>query len=95
MSAAGAENVCQIDFTEARLLLKLDPSKGLLRSFIDINNNVLNQSLRRRNVKKIGVHSCPGGDHDSTHSADIPYSGSSCRFSVRTERHKLLSGICR
>ena len=23
--------------------------------------------------KKIGVHSCPGGDHDSTHSADIPY----------------------
>jgi 5-methyltetrahydropteroyltriglutamate--homocysteine methyltransferase len=20
------------------------------------------------------VHSCPGGDHDSTHSADIPYS---------------------
>jgi 5-methyltetrahydropteroyltriglutamate--homocysteine methyltransferase len=23
--------------------------------------------------KKIGVHSCPGGDHDSTHSADISY----------------------
>jgi 5-methyltetrahydropteroyltriglutamate--homocysteine methyltransferase len=23
--------------------------------------------------KKIGVHSCPGGDHDSTHSADINY----------------------
>ncbi len=23
--------------------------------------------------KKIGVHSCPGGDHDSTHSADIGY----------------------
>ena len=25
--------------------------------------------------KKIGVHSCPGGDRDSTHSADISYSG--------------------
>jgi 5-methyltetrahydropteroyltriglutamate--homocysteine methyltransferase len=24
--------------------------------------------------KKIGVHTCPGGDHDSTHSADINYS---------------------
>jgi 5-methyltetrahydropteroyltriglutamate--homocysteine methyltransferase len=23
--------------------------------------------------KRIGVHSCPGGDHDSTHSADISY----------------------
>ena len=22
---------------------------------------------------RIGVHSCPGGDHDSTHSADIDY----------------------
>lgn len=22
---------------------------------------------------KIGVHTCPGGDHDSTHSADIDY----------------------
>jgi 5-methyltetrahydropteroyltriglutamate--homocysteine methyltransferase len=23
--------------------------------------------------KKIGVHVCPGGDHDSTHSADVDY----------------------
>ena len=23
--------------------------------------------------QKVGVHSCPGGDHDSTHSADIDY----------------------
>ena len=70
--AAGAYNV-QIDFTEARLSLKLDPSKGLLRSFIALNNQVLNRlepSLRQ----KVGIHSCPGGDHDSTHSADIAYS---------------------
>ena len=70
--AAGAENV-QIDFTEGRLSLKLDPSGGLLRAFIDINNAVLNR-LTPEQRKKVGVHSCPGGDHDSTHSADIPYS---------------------
>jgi len=23
--------------------------------------------------KQIGVHTCPGGDHDSTHSADVDY----------------------
>jgi 5-methyltetrahydropteroyltriglutamate--homocysteine methyltransferase len=68
---SGAYNV-QVDFTEARLSLKLDPSGGLLRSFIDLNNKVLLRfSAEER--KKIGVHSCPGGDHDSTHSADIPY----------------------
>jgi 5-methyltetrahydropteroyltriglutamate--homocysteine methyltransferase len=22
---------------------------------------------------RIGVHTCPGGDHDSTHSADVDY----------------------
>lgn len=70
--AAGAYNV-QVDFTEARLSLKLDPSKGLLRSFIDLNNSVLNR-LTPLEREKVGVHSCPGGDHDSTHSADIPYS---------------------
>ena len=30
--------IVQIDFTEARLSLKLDPSKGLLNSFVDLNN---------------------------------------------------------
>ena len=67
----GAYNV-QIDFTEGRLALKLDPSKGLLRSFIDLNNKVLVR-FSDEERKKIGVHSCPGGDHDSTHSADISY----------------------
>ncbi|MBN9381788.1 MAG: cobalamin-independent methionine synthase II family protein [Chitinophagaceae bacterium] len=68
---AGAYNV-QIDFTEARLSLKLDPSGGLLRSFIDLNNKVLDRFTEDER-KRIGVHSCPGGDHDSTHSADVDY----------------------
>jgi 5-methyltetrahydropteroyltriglutamate--homocysteine methyltransferase len=70
---AGAE-IVQIDFTEGRLSLKLDPSGGLLRSFVDLNNRVLEGfSLEER--RRIGVHVCPGGDHDSTHSADVAYSG--------------------
>ena len=69
---AGAHNV-QIDFTEARLAIKLDPSKGLLKMFVDLNNRVLDR-FSDTERKKIGVHTCPGGDHDSTHSADVPYS---------------------
>jgi 5-methyltetrahydropteroyltriglutamate--homocysteine methyltransferase len=62
----------QIDFTEARLSLKLDPSKQLLRSFIDLNNRVLDRfSADER--RRIGVHTCPGGGKDSTHSADVDY----------------------
>ena len=68
---AGAYNV-QIDFTEARLAVKLDPSKGLLKMFVDLNNQVLDR-FSDAERKKIGVHTCPGGDHDSTHSADVPY----------------------
>jgi 5-methyltetrahydropteroyltriglutamate--homocysteine methyltransferase len=70
---SGAYKV-QIDFTEARLSLKLDPSGGLLQSFIDLNNKVLSH-FSEEERKKIGVHSCPGGDIDSTHSADIGYAG--------------------
>lgn len=70
---AGAACV-QVDFTEGRLALKLDPSGGLLKSFVALNNRVLDRftSAERR---KIGVHTCPGGDRDSTHSADVDYSG--------------------
>ena len=39
---AGADSV-QIDFTEARLSLKLDPSANLLRSFVALNNQVLDR----------------------------------------------------
>ncbi|WP_447555768.1 hypothetical protein [Vreelandella sp. EE22] len=38
--AAGAQKV-QIDFTEGRLALKLDPSGSVLNSFIELNNRVL------------------------------------------------------
>jgi 5-methyltetrahydropteroyltriglutamate--homocysteine methyltransferase len=68
---SGAYNV-QIDFTEARLALKLDPTGGLLQAFIDLNNKVLSRFTEEER-KRIGVHSCPGGDHDSTHSADVSY----------------------
>jgi 5-methyltetrahydropteroyltriglutamate--homocysteine methyltransferase len=68
---AGAACV-QIDFTEARLALKLDPSGGVLNSFIDLNNQVL-AAFTGPERQRIGVHTCPGGDHDSTHSADVDY----------------------
>jgi 5-methyltetrahydropteroyltriglutamate--homocysteine methyltransferase len=68
---ADAQRV-QIDFTEGRLAVKLDPSKGLLRQFIDLNNKVLEQ-FSEDERKRIGIHTCPGGDQDSTHSADVDY----------------------
>ncbi|MGC1185870.1 MAG: cobalamin-independent methionine synthase II family protein [Candidatus Acidiferrales bacterium] len=64
----------QIDFTEGRLTLKLDPSGSLLNAFIDLNNRVLDR-FSAADQKRIGVHTCPGGDHDSTHSADVDYVG--------------------
>jgi 5-methyltetrahydropteroyltriglutamate--homocysteine methyltransferase len=70
---AGASTV-QIDFTEGRLSLKLDPSGSLLRNFIALNNQVLAR-FSTEDRRRIGVHVCPGGDHDSTHSADIDYAG--------------------
>ena len=68
---AGAASV-QIDFTEARLSLKLDRSGNLLRSFVALNNQVLDRFTPAER-QRIGVHVCPGGDHDSTHSADVDY----------------------
>ena len=62
----------QIDFTEGRLAVKLGPSGFLLDGFIDLNNMALSRfSADER--KRIGVHTCPGGDRDSTHSADVDY----------------------
>ena len=67
----GAHKV-QIDFTEGRLAIKLDPTGKLLNSFIDLNNLALSRfSADER--KRIGVHTCPGSDRDSTHSADVDY----------------------
>lgn len=68
---AGAVSV-QIDFTEGRLSCKLDPSRALLRDFVALNNRVLERfTLEERQT--IGVHTCPGGDQNSTHSADVDY----------------------
>ena len=64
--------IVQIDFTEARLSCKLDPSHGLLDAFVDLNNRVL-EDLTEDERSRVGIHTCPGGDMDSTHSADIPY----------------------
>lgn len=70
---AGAPCV-QIDFTEGRLALKLDPSGGLLNAFVELNNRVLDR-FTSAEQQRIGVHTCPGGDQDSTHSADVDYIG--------------------
>ncbi len=67
----GAHNA-QLDFTEGRLSVKLDPTKRLLNDFIALNNRVLDH-FSPEERKRIGVHTCPGGDKDSTHSADVDY----------------------
>ncbi|KAF2074915.1 hypothetical protein CYY_003792 [Polysphondylium violaceum] len=67
---AGADTV-QIDATEARLSLKLDPSGELLKKFINLNNRLLNR-FSVTDLLRIGIHSCPGGDR-CYHSADVDY----------------------
>jgi 5-methyltetrahydropteroyltriglutamate--homocysteine methyltransferase len=67
----GAAKV-QVDFTEGRLAIKIDPSGGLLNSFIDLNNLALAR-FSREDRQRIGIHTCPGADRDSTHSADVDY----------------------
>jgi methionine synthase II (cobalamin-independent) len=73
---AGASRV-SIDFTEGRLACRNDPrnpwtGRKMLASFIDLNNRVIDRfSAEER--KNIGIHTCPGGDCDSTHSADVDY----------------------
>lgn len=68
----GAHKV-QIDFTEGRFAVKIDPTGNLLSSFIDLNNLALSRFTPDERAR-IGVHTCPGGDRDSTHSAEVDYS---------------------
>ncbi len=73
---AGAERV-SVDFTEGRLATRADPRNpwtgaGMLPHFIELNNRVLDRFSPEERVN-IGVHTCPGGDRDSVHSADVPY----------------------
>ena len=67
----GADSV-QMDFTEARLAVKMDPTMKLLDDFIEINNWVL-ERFSDEERKRLGVHSCPGSDCDSNHSSDVAY----------------------
>ena len=67
----GAHKV-QIDFTEGRLAVKIDPTGQLLHSFIDLNNLALAR-FSEEERRRIGVHTCPGSDIDSTHSGDVDY----------------------
>src|SRR6202011_2255542 len=67
----GAHKV-QIDFTKGRLAVKIDPSGHLLNSFIDLNNLALAR-FSAADRQRIGVHTCPGSDRDSTHSGDVDY----------------------
>jgi methionine synthase II (cobalamin-independent) len=74
---AGAARV-SIDFTEGRLATRADPRNpwtgaGMLPHFIELNNRVLDRFTAEERVN-IGIHTCPGGDRDSVHSADVPYS---------------------
>ncbi len=74
--AAGASRV-SIDFTEGRLACKNDPrnpwtGRGMLQEFIDLNNRVLDRFTPEERLN-IGIHTCPGGDCDSVHSADVDY----------------------
>jgi methionine synthase II (cobalamin-independent) len=75
--AAGAARV-SIDFTEGRLAVRNDPRNPwtgahMLPHFIELNNRVLDRFTAEERVN-IGVHTCPGGDRDSVHSQDVPYS---------------------
>jgi 5-methyltetrahydropteroyltriglutamate--homocysteine methyltransferase len=67
----GAHKV-QVDFTEGRLAVKFDPSGNLLNSFIDLNNLALSR-FSSEERRRIGVHTCPGNDFSSSHSADVDY----------------------
>ncbi len=74
---AGAARV-SIDFTEGRLALREDSrnawtGRGMLPHFVDLINRVLDRFGPDERAN-IGVHTCPGGDRDSVHSADVPYS---------------------
>lgn len=73
---AGAKRV-SIDFTEGRLACRNDPrnpwtGQRMLGQFIELNNRVLDRFTAAERAN-IGIHTCPGGDCDSTHSGDVDY----------------------
>jgi len=74
--AAGAARV-SIDFTEGRLASKNDPrnawtGRHMLEQFIELNNRVIDRFSAQERIN-LGIHTCPGGDMDSVHSAEVDY----------------------
>jgi hypothetical protein len=66
-----------IDFTEGRLACRNAPrnpwtGRNMLPQFIELNNRVIDRFTPEER-RKIGIHTCPGGDVDSVHSADVDY----------------------
>lgn len=73
----GAKRV-SMDFTEGRLATKRDSRNlwtgaDLLKTSIDLYNRVLAKFSPEERVN-IGIHTCLGGDCDSVHSGEVPYS---------------------
>ena len=74
--AAGAARV-SIDFTEGRLACRDDhrnpwTGRNMLPHFVELINGVVDRFTPEERAN-IGIHTCPGGDQDSVHSADVPY----------------------
>jgi methionine synthase II (cobalamin-independent) len=72
----GAARV-SVDFTEGRLATRNDPrnpwtGRNMLPHFIELDNRVF-ERFSADERSRIGVHTCPGGDRDSVHSADVDY----------------------
>jgi methionine synthase II (cobalamin-independent) len=66
-----------MDFTEGRLATRADPRNpwtgaNMLGHFIELINGVLDRFTAEERAD-IGIHTCPGGDRDAVHSADVPY----------------------
>jgi 5-methyltetrahydropteroyltriglutamate--homocysteine methyltransferase len=61
-----------MDFTEARLAIKMDPTMKLLDDFVEINNWVL-ERFSDEERRRLGVHSCAGSDCHSKHSPEVGY----------------------
>jgi 5-methyltetrahydropteroyltriglutamate--homocysteine methyltransferase len=69
---AGGAHKVQIDFTEGRLALQLDPGGDLLASFIDLNNLALGRFAPAERAR-IGVYACSGAGLDAGVDGAIDY----------------------
>ncbi|KAM9988520.1 hypothetical protein ACTFIZ_012274 [Dictyostelium cf. discoideum] len=63
-------DIVQLDATELRLSLLLDPSGDLFQSLLDIINKTLSR-FSPYELANIGIHICRGGDQGSPHSDKV------------------------